>query len=34
MIVGVSIVLIIHCNRTVVDCNRDDPGLSFIPILF
>ena len=34
MIVGVSVVLNIHCNRTVVDCNGDDPGLSFIPILF
>ena len=35
MIGRVSVVLNIHCNyRTVVDCNEDDPGLSFIPIVF
>ena len=29
MIVGVS-----EYNRTVADSDKDDPGLSFIPILF
>ena len=34
MIFGVSVVLNIHCNSTVVDSDEDDPGLYFIPILF